>query len=146
VAYQLGARCRLIKDVNGVYECDPSFDRLAPRRFGAINFEDALALDFQMVHEKAVEFAQQWLYSFEIASLAEPSATIIGQSETSFSAFQPYPMPIQVGILGLGVVGTGVLRRLLSEPDRFIVSGIAVRDKNKERDFPIPPHVYVTEK
>src|SRR5437016_6329920 len=54
VAYQLGARCRLIKDVNGVYECDPSFDRLAPRRFGAINFEDALALDFQMVHEKAL--------------------------------------------------------------------------------------------
>ena len=40
---------------------------------------------------------------------------------------------ITIGILGLGTVGTGVVRLLSSDP-RFRIKWVAVRDKLKVRD------------
>lgn len=46
--------------------------------------------------------------------------------------------PQRVGLAGCGVVGGGVLSRLLADP-RFEVVGVLVRDPKKARDEAIPP-------
>lgn len=45
--------------------------------------------------------------------------------------------PLRVALAGCGVVGGGVLPRLLADP-RFAVVGVLVRDPAKPRDTPIP--------
>ncbi|HEY2738637.1 MAG TPA: hypothetical protein VGK45_09540, partial [Thermoanaerobaculia bacterium] len=40
---------------------------------------------------------------------------------------------LQVALLGCGIVGGGVLARLLARPDLFRVTGVAVRDLERER-------------
>jgi homoserine dehydrogenase len=48
-------------------------------------------------------------------------------------------------LVGLGTVGLGVLQRLLSEPEKFRVTGVAVLDPCKDRDFAVPAEVELTD-
>ena len=58
LAHELGARCRLLKDVGALFERDPAAPGPPPRRYARASFADALALDGSIVQHKALRFAR----------------------------------------------------------------------------------------
>jgi homoserine dehydrogenase len=54
---------------------------------------------------------------------------------------RPAGPPLRVALLGCGTVGGGVLARLLARPDLFRVTGVAVREPNRDRFPVIPRHL-----
>jgi homoserine dehydrogenase len=122
-------RCRLIKDVAGLYEHDPSHEGPPPRRYSAVTWADALHLSSGVVQHKALRFAREHHITFEVATLGADEATIVGGAATEFAA-EPASQalaPLKVGLLGLGTVGYGVYCELAAHPELFQVTGIAVR-------------------
>src|SRR5258708_8938174 len=71
LAHALSARrCRLIKDVDGLYESDPKAsyaDR--PKRYEHLRWDEALALESGVVQHKALKFAADNKLSFEVTPL-----------------------------------------------------------------------------
>lgn len=126
LAKQLGARCRLIKDVDGIYNSDPATCSGA-QRFDEINFADALAIAGKIVQKKAIAFGRKTGIPFEVAALGENYATIVGSHRSVLSAKSHAQAPLKVGLLGLGTVGLGVFQELWKYPHQFEVTGIAVR-------------------
>jgi homoserine dehydrogenase len=53
----------------------------------------------------------------------------------------PAGPPLRVALLGCGTVGGGVLARLLARPDLFRVTGVAVREPDRDRFPLIPRHL-----
>ena len=138
VAQQLKAGCRLVKDMDGIFERDPSQPGPAPQRFKTITWQDALQVAGKLVQPKAIEFAQQHRMSFEVASIGTTGGTLVGPGPTCL-AEEPHPDhgPLRVALFGAGTVGYGVYQALAAHPERFEVTGIAVNslDKNRE-DIP----------
>jgi len=126
LAKQLGARCRLIKDVDGIYNSDPATCSGA-QRFDEINFVDALAIAGKIVQKKAIAFGRKTGVPFEVAALGENYATIVGSHRSVLAARNHAQPPLKVGLLGLGTVGLGVFQELWKYPHLFEVTGIAVR-------------------
>jgi homoserine dehydrogenase len=126
LARQLNARCRLIKDVDGIYNDDPTTNGNA-KRFDEINFADALAIAGKVVQRKAIAFGRKTGASFEVAALGESYATIVGSHRSVLSSKNSPTAPLRVGLLGLGTVGLGVFQELWKYPNLFDVTGIAVR-------------------
>lgn len=89
IADRLGARCRLIKDVDGLYERDPAvgFTRgdQPPRRYHTITHEDAIALDGGIVQHKAVRYARSHARQFEVTCAGSDEPTIVGAERTEFA-------------------------------------------------------------
>ena len=73
-----GARCRLIKDVDGLYESDPAAPGPRPRRYGRACWSDALATDGAIVQHKAVRFARDHRLPFELGRINGVAPTRIG--------------------------------------------------------------------
>jgi len=126
LAKQLDARCRLIKDVDGIYNSDPATCSGA-QRFDEVKFADALAIAGKVVQQKAIAFGKKTGVQFEVAGLGESHATVVGSYRSSLSARSHSPAPLKVGLLGLGTVGLGVFQELRKHPHLFDVTGIAVR-------------------
>ncbi len=126
LAKQLNARCRLIKDVDGIYNNDPATNSQA-KRFDEINFSDALSIAGKVVQRKAIAFGQKTSVPFEVAALGESCATVVGSPRTMLSPTNAVAAPLKIGLLGLGTVGLGVFQELWKYPHRFDVTGIAVR-------------------
>lgn len=126
LAKQLNARCRLIKDVDGIYDCDPATNSGA-ERFDEVKFSDALSIAGKVVQQKAIAFGKKTGVQFEVAALSENYATTVGSYRTLLAARKHSPAPLKVGLLGLGVVGLGVFQELWKHPHLFEVTGIAVR-------------------
>lgn len=78
IAQRLGADCRLVKDVAGLYEWDPALPGPAPRRFRTLDWDGALALDGSIVQHKAVRFAREHALGFEVGALAAEEVTRVG--------------------------------------------------------------------
>jgi homoserine dehydrogenase len=133
LAKQLGARCRLIKDVDGIYDSDPAACSDA-KRFDEINFSDALAIGGKIVQQKAIAFGRKTGVSFEVAALGENYATVVGSHHSVLSAQRSSSTPLRIGLLGLGTVGLGVFQELAKHPELFEVSGIAVRRPDLHSD------------
>ena len=126
LAKQLGARCRLIKDVDGIYDSDPATNSAA-RRFDEIEFADALAIAGKVVQQKAIAFGRKTGVPFEVAAIGESYATTVGSARSVLSARRNAGAPLRIGLLGLGTVGLGVYQELRKHPQLFEVTGIAVR-------------------
>jgi homoserine dehydrogenase len=126
LAKQLKARCRLIKDVDGIYNNDPATCSDA-KRFDEINFADALTIAGKVVQKKAISFGRKTGVPFEVAALGENYATVVGSHRSVLSPTASSPAPLRVGLLGLGTVGLGVFQELWKHPQLFDVTGIAVR-------------------
>ena len=139
LAKQLNARCRLIKDVDGIYNADPAACPGA-RRFDEIEFSDALAIGGKIVQPKAVSFGRKTCVAFEVAALGENHATLVGAGRSLLSSPAPSPAPLKVGLLGLGTVGLGVFQELWKYPHLFEVTGIAVRHPERHADH-APRHL-----
>lgn len=143
LAESLGARCRLIKDVAGLYEHDPLRPGPFARRYAAITFEDAAQLGGAILQPKALRWARDRRFPFEVAALAQSEATLVGAARTLFAVDSP-TRPLRVALLGFGVVGRGVWRHLTQERDRFTLLGVAVRQAKRHADL-VPPRLLWTD-
>ncbi len=141
LAKQLDARCRLIKDVDGIYNIDPAASSFA-QRFDEVSFADALAIAGKIVQKKAIAFGKKTGVPLEVAAIGEDYQTIVGSHRSVLSARHHAPAPIRVGLLGLGTVGLGVFQELWKHPNLFEVTGIAVR--HPERHLEDAPNNLLT--
>lgn len=132
LAHELGAmRCRLIKDVDGLYESNPALPGPRPRRYAAATYADALATDGSIVQHKAVRYAKAHGVKFELGTHQSENCTRIGTLDTTFDECDEAPRRLRTALLGHGAVGGGVAARLLALPDRFELVTTAVRDLSK---------------
>jgi len=141
LANALGARCRLIKDVDGVYECDPALAESAPsRRFASLGYTEALECAGQLIQSKAVRFLERHSASAEVAGIVRSHESAIGRFDRELVQAARHP-PLAVLILGLGTVGLGVYQRLAALPDHFRVIGVLVRERAKHSSDAVPPQL-----
>jgi homoserine dehydrogenase len=137
----IGARCRLIKDVPGLYERDPSRPGPFARRFGRITFADAERLDGAILQRKALAYARSRRFEFEVAAIGQGDATVVGAARTEFAMDVPIT-PSRVALLGCGVVGRGVWQHLHRASDAFEVVGVAVRSPKRHADVINPSSLH----
>jgi homoserine dehydrogenase len=137
VAHQLEAdRCRLIKDVDGIFEYDPVFADAAPRRYRTLTWVEADRVNGEIVQAKAIRFAERHRFTFEIAALDSDQPSLICGEPAAFYEQQTDSKPLRIGLLGAGTVGLGVYRYLSAHSDRFHITSIGVR--HLERDDGTP--------
>lgn len=145
IAAQLNARCRLVKDVDNLYEHDPKKPGPKPRRFRTANYTDELKLDAKAIQPKAVRFAQSLGLPFELTGLNGTDPSIISGDPTEMADAAPTPPPLRVALLGYGAVGEGVYHHLTRLGSAVQVTAVALRDPTKPRDIPLPPSIVTTD-
>lgn len=84
IAAQLRARCRLVKDVAGLYERDPALAGPVPRRYRTLGWTEALGLDGGIVQHKGVRFAQRHGLPFEVGAIGREDVTVVGHCGVSW--------------------------------------------------------------
>ncbi len=84
LARALAARCRLLKDVDGLFTSDPTTDPAA-RRFETATWGTVLRLGAKLVQPKAVCFAREAAMEFEIGALAPSRGTRVGRGPDRFA-------------------------------------------------------------
>lgn len=129
LAHAAGAsRCRLLKDVDGVYERDPAVISLAPsRRFVTLGYAEAIERAKQLIQPKAVRFLERHSASAQVAGIAQSHESVVGPLERTLTPSRR-TAPVSVLILGLGTVGFGVYQRIAAMPEHFRFVGALVRD------------------
>ncbi len=133
LAARLQARCRLVKDVDGLYARDPALPGPPPARYAAATWDDALATDGSIVQHKALIVAQSAGRPFEIAGLGNARETLVGAPLAHLEAVPAPAAPLRVALLGLGTVGGGVLVALRRLPECFEVVAACARDRARPR-------------
>lgn len=73
--------CRLIKDVDGLYDRDPALGQAA--RFEHADYDDCLDTDGSIVQFKGVRFAQEQRLTFELGAIGRNDPTAIGHHPAS---------------------------------------------------------------
>jgi homoserine dehydrogenase len=146
IASELGAtRCRLIKDVDGLYEHDPALAEPPPRRFESISWDAALQLDEGIVQHKGLRFARARGLCFEVGAFNRDQATRVGACETRFAPLRAAQEPLRVVLLGLGTVGLGVYESLRALPEWFSVVAVGCRDRGKALGAGVPESIVCTD-
>jgi homoserine dehydrogenase len=137
IAQRLGAVCRLIKDVDGLYTSDPnSTTGPSAARFGRVSYATAARVGGPVVQLKAIDFAEQHRLRFVVSSAGSSRATDIGPYADSVALSNLQAQPLRVALLGCGTVGGGVYQRLAALPELFNIVGVGAR--NIERaDVPL---------
>lgn len=75
-------QCVLLKDVDGLYDRDPSEDPAGARRYLRANYEQVLSLTGGIVQHKAVRYARDRRTQFTVASCGRFDGTLIWGGET----------------------------------------------------------------
>lgn len=146
IASELKAtRCRLIKDVDGLYEHDPALPEPPPRRFERVSWEDALGLDEGIVQHKALRLAKARGLRFEVGTFNRDEATLVGNVQSRFAPSRTSSEVLRVVLLGLGSVGLGVYQLLQGLPEAFEVVGVACRDRTKAVAAGVPDGLAYTD-
>lgn len=147
LAAALGARCRLVKDVPGLYERDPARPGPFARRYERVTFRDAERLDGAILQRKALRYAIDRDLRFEVGALARAECTLVGAESTRFAIERPTARR-RIALLGFGVVGRGVWRHIAHDQarggGRFETVGVAVRQPKRHADV-IAPRLLVTD-
>lgn len=141
LAQKLGARCLLIKDVDGLYESNPKDTGFRPRRFNRVNWRTAKTIGGGVVQAKALRFAEKHRFSFSVTACGSNVKTKIygGTDELAFPKTKN--APLRVALLGCGTVGSGVYQRLADLPEFFEVVGVADRNFDKAKAESVPEHL-----
>jgi homoserine dehydrogenase len=142
LAKALGAnRCRLVKDVDGVYESDPAVAHdVSLQRFSALGYSDALEHAAPLIQPKAVQFLDRNSAHAEVASIASPYESVIGLFDRALVKSNRRA-PTSVMLLGLGTVGMGVYQRLRAMPEHFEVVGALVRNRARHEAAGVAPQL-----
>ncbi|MFK7959154.1 MAG: hypothetical protein AB8G96_01405 [Phycisphaerales bacterium] len=136
VASELGAdRCRLIKDVDGLYASDPSSTKPPPPRYARCSIEAALETDGSIIQHKAARIAGEAGQTFELGRVNGVRPTEIGPGISRWDAAADQPRRLRVVVAGPGTVGGGVINRVLALPEHFELSGVVVRDRQRANEF-----------
>lgn len=136
LAGALGAqRCRLIKDVDGLYESDPARAFPPPKRFGYARYQDAFETDGSIIQHKAVQFARRHEIEFELGRFNGTRPTQIGGGATKHDDEPDDSSVLDVAICGLGTIGRGVLELIEQLPELFTLIGGACRTPAKHADL-----------
>lgn len=89
IAAEIGASCRLLKDVDGLYDRDPAdvrdCDESPARRYTSVTYRDVLALDEGIIQHKAVRYAQSRALEFTVTSLGAEHGTLVGHGPSVFA-------------------------------------------------------------
>jgi homoserine dehydrogenase len=88
IAAELGASCRLLQKVAGVYEKDPALHHLTPTRFSQMHWDDLMELDDEVVQSKAVLLAKQRQLAFSVTSLDPAQGTLVGNVQPVLASGQ----------------------------------------------------------
>jgi len=144
VAKRLGIKATLLKDVEGVFEHDPKSSGPAPQRYARISYADARTKAGPLVSPKALDFAQEHGIEFDIGKPGIPSYTTICDKTGALSPI-PTPKKLRVAMLGCGIVGGGVYRRVKANSDRFEMAKIMVRNTAKYIDQGYKPEELTTD-
>ncbi len=141
LAAELGLdKVRLVKDVDGLYDRDPACASGTPQRYRRASWETARQLGGALVQHDAIDLAENRNVSIEVAALGRAEGTVVGHHNAP-----PGPVgaeaPLKVVVAGCGVVGGGLLSRLLWD-DGFEVVGVLVRDPFKRRDVDAPAELF----
>jgi homoserine dehydrogenase len=144
VAHKIGGRCILIKDVDGLYVSDPAKSFKRPARFREATYETACRIGSPLLQPKAIQFAAAHRVCLTVTCIGTDSGTRIGSEFDRVARPSESKPPLNVVLLGCGVVGGGVYERLLALPDAFIIAGVGVRDRKRIR-FPFVPDELLTE-
>ncbi|HEX8875881.1 MAG TPA: homoserine dehydrogenase [Phycisphaerales bacterium] len=137
IAAKLHCRCVLLKDVDGLYEADPSENPQA-RRFDSISYDDLLALPEGVVQHKAVRFAKEHGLVFGVGLVGQPVGSLVGPQATRLAAAKQEKAKLRVAFLGLGTVGLGVFQHVARLPEQFEVAAIGVKNVQKHIEAGIP--------
>ena len=87
VAERLQAdRCRLIKDVDGIFSSDPAVAATRPLRFRRISWDDAQRVGGRLVQARAVRFAADRGFTFEVGALGSDGGTVVCAGPNQFYA------------------------------------------------------------
>jgi homoserine dehydrogenase len=143
LAATLGAGCRLLKDVPGVFDIDPARSTSA-HRFASLSWERAVQVAGPLIQPKALDYARTHDLSFQVGRPNEATGTLVGHThdewETSSSspprssAATP-PRPLRVALYGCGIVGRGVYEALKRYARRFEIRHVIVRDIERYPDI-----------
>src|SRR5690606_24047252 len=79
----------------------------------------------------------------EVAALGRAEGTVVGERGAPPGPVQPHA-PLRVALAGCGVVGGGLLSRLLPD-SRFEVVGVLVRNPAKKRDVAAPADLFTND-
>ena len=124
-------RCRLIKDVDGLYDRDPATACGAARRYSHATFDDALATDGSILQHAAVAFARDTGTMFEVGRPNGVTHSEVGGNTRQFHPVVPEYPPMRVALLGHGTVGAGVLELIQNLPHLFAIASVVVRDVHR---------------
>lgn len=146
LAHALRARrCRLLKDVDGVYEFDPARSSgSAPRRFATLGYADAARVAGSLIQRKAVEFLASCGAGAEVTALGLAHESVVHSGATVQADRMPARPPARVLLLGLGTVGFGVYQRLLAMPQVFVPVAVLVRDRARHEAREVPAEILRT--
>lgn len=144
LGHALGARCRLVKDVPGLFERDPARPGPFARRYASVTFEDAARLDGTILQRKALSYASTHRYAFEVGSVGAAEATLVGAATTTFAPERQPPASPGIALLGFGVVGRGVWQHLRTDATNVRLIGVAVRTPKRHADV-IAPRLLVAD-
>lgn len=130
--------CVLCKDVDGLYDRDPALHRGQARRFAHANHADAARIGGRLLQRKALDVARARGVSLRIAAPAQGASTVVDERPSRLAATARGTLRrgeprLRVGLLGLGTVGSGVLRRLEALAPQFELVGVAVRRRDALR-------------
>ncbi|MFG0245847.1 MAG: hypothetical protein ACF8MF_07355 [Phycisphaerales bacterium JB052] len=131
IAGKLSAcRCRLIKDVDGLYEADPATHD-HPDRYIPASYNDALRTDGSIIQHKSIRIAQSLGVEIELGRFNATAPTLIGDRETQKSPQTDQARRIRVAICGLGTVGGGLIEHLTTLGQSFEIAGASCRTPEK---------------
>jgi homoserine dehydrogenase len=133
----------LLKDVNGIYEVDPKSNPDAAR-YEEISWEDATKVAGPLIAPRALGFARKNEVPFRVGTPGLPSYTRVGTTTGKMTP-APAPKKLRVAMMGLGVVGGGVFRRVAAHPEQFEIAKIMVRSPDKYIDQGYKPDVLATD-
>jgi len=144
LAAELGLkRVRLVKDVDGLYDRDPASETGTPLRYRRASWDTARQVGGALVQHDAIDLAEARGVDIEVAALGRAEGTIVGERGAPPGPVQA-AAPLKVAVAGCGVVGGGLLSRLLPD-DRFEVVGVLVRNPLKKRDVSAPAELFTND-
>jgi homoserine dehydrogenase len=145
LAAELGLkRVRLVKDVDGLYDRDPASASGKPLRYRRASWDDARRHGGALVQHDAIDLGQSRAVEIEVAAPGRADCTVVGDHSAPPGPSVP-DAPLKVAIAGCGVVGGGLLQRLLKD-SRFQVVGVLVRNPSKPRDVNAPADLFTCDR
>jgi len=143
VADQLGVEAVLLKDIDGVYEVDPKSNPKA-KRYEEISWDDAIRVAGPLIAPRALGFAKKQEVPFRVGTPGLPSYTRVGP-KTGGMKLAPSPKKLKIAMMGLGVVGGGVFRRVKAHAGQFEIVKVMVRSPDKYIDQGYKPEMLATD-